>query len=272
MLITDWLHSSQLLPHRLHIERHGNPHGPQVVLIHGIATSSAIWQPLIRELQADYHLITLDLLGHGQSPKPTQLEYTTDEHVRAIRWTLFTHGLWRPSIFVGFSIGALIASRLAAHYPHVARRLVLAAPPIYKQPTDLSTSAADTVIDRAYLSIYRALRRVPKRVAVRSADMVKRRIPAVLGVNRLDEHTWYPIVSTLRSTIEQQAVSRDVDRWGSRIPAAVFYGSLDHLVIAKNVRAVFARRSGVHLERLVAPHELTKTYLRHIAAAIREAV
>ncbi|MFO0954929.1 MAG: hypothetical protein U0526_00075 [Candidatus Saccharibacteria bacterium] len=103
------------------------------------------------------------------------------------------------------------------------------------------------MIDRAYLSIYRALRRVPKRVVVRSAAMVKRRIPAVLGVNRLDEHTWHPIVSTLRSTIEQQAVSRDVDRWGSRTPAAVFYGSLDHLVIAKNVRTVFSHRRGCTL-------------------------
>lgn len=258
-----------IVPSRLHIERYGKRDKPLVILLHGIATSGKIWQPMIDELGDDYYIVTIDLLGHGLSPKPTNVMYSADEHIRAIRWTLFTHGLWRPAIFVGFSIGALISARLAAHYPHMVKALILAAPPIYRSGERVQTQNLDGLIDGAYLAVYRTLRRIPKRVVVRSADFIERRAPKLLGTNRMDEHTWYPIVSTLRYTIEQQTTSQDIQQWSTQLPVQVFCGKLDHLVMTANVERAFALRPQTQLHKLTAPHSLTSRYVSALSQSVR---
>jgi pimeloyl-ACP methyl ester carboxylesterase len=47
------------------------PGAPTVVLIHGIAQTSATWAPVARRLRAARHTIALDLRGHGLSDSPT---------------------------------------------------------------------------------------------------------------------------------------------------------------------------------------------------------
>ncbi|MCQ8896483.1 alpha/beta hydrolase [Limnobacter humi] len=55
------------------IAEYGNPQGPPVLFIHGLAESGEVWQAQTQapELQG-YRLITLDLRGHGQSSKPME--------------------------------------------------------------------------------------------------------------------------------------------------------------------------------------------------------
>lgn len=93
---------------------YGDPDKPQVVLLHGIATNSTIWRHTIRLLSQDYRVVTIDLLGHGKSPKPDDVAYTTELHADSIALTLRARGLNARSAFVGFSIGALITAKLAA--------------------------------------------------------------------------------------------------------------------------------------------------------------
>lgn len=65
---------------RLHFLDWGGPAGPgaapganapTVLLIHGIAQTSAIWAPVARRLRAVRRVIALDLRGHGLSDSPT---------------------------------------------------------------------------------------------------------------------------------------------------------------------------------------------------------
>jgi len=54
---------------RLHVEVHGNPDGPTLVLSHGWTCSIRFWLPLIAELGAEYRLVAYDQRGHGLSDR-----------------------------------------------------------------------------------------------------------------------------------------------------------------------------------------------------------
>ena len=55
---------------RLAVRERGNAAGPTVVCVHGFPDSSALWDGVVRELAADFRVVTFDLRGAGQSDRP----------------------------------------------------------------------------------------------------------------------------------------------------------------------------------------------------------
>ena len=49
--------------------------GPPVMLLHGLADHSLVWQSLARHLSDRYRCLAPDLRGHGDSSKPPASEY-----------------------------------------------------------------------------------------------------------------------------------------------------------------------------------------------------
>ena len=51
----------------------GGPGNPALVLVHGILQSAARWAEIgyLDVFAEQYHVIAVDLLGHGESDKPT---------------------------------------------------------------------------------------------------------------------------------------------------------------------------------------------------------
>jgi pimeloyl-ACP methyl ester carboxylesterase len=72
-----------------------------LVLIHGVAGSSRIWDPVVPELARHYEIVRIDLLGYGRSPKP-HLTHTPTVHVEAIHRTLHHHGIKTPYTYQAF--------------------------------------------------------------------------------------------------------------------------------------------------------------------------
>ena len=104
--------------------------GPPVILVHGLAASLHDWDVLLPALaEAGYTGYALDLLGHGDSYKPQQLEtYTSDavyEHMQA--W-IDSLTLEQPAVVVGHSLGGYLALQFALQHPDHVRALVLANP------------------------------------------------------------------------------------------------------------------------------------------------
>ena len=59
----------------------GNPRGPSIVFIHGFSQCHLSWTkqfagPLARE----FHIVTYDLHGHGESVKPRSAEFYREGH------------------------------------------------------------------------------------------------------------------------------------------------------------------------------------------------
>lgn len=100
----------------LHVERCGN--GPDLVLLHGWGLHSGVWSEMLAALAARHRVHAIDLPGHGFSADAPMLGF--DAAVRQVA-ALVPHG----SIVCGWSLGGLIAQRIAMLDPAKARALVL---------------------------------------------------------------------------------------------------------------------------------------------------
>ncbi len=98
--------------------------GPPIVLIHGFGASIGHWRKNIPALaHAGHRVYAIDLLGFGDSDKP-DLSYSLEF------WVKLLHEFWQtqvkePAVFVGNSIGALMALMTLVTYPETASGGVL---------------------------------------------------------------------------------------------------------------------------------------------------
>ena len=99
--------------------------GPVVLLVHGIAGSSATWSRVMPDLAEHHTVIAPDLLGHGESAKPRG-DYSLGAYASGIRDLLAVLGHERATI-VGHSLGGGVAMQLAYQFPQICERLVLVA-------------------------------------------------------------------------------------------------------------------------------------------------
>jgi pimeloyl-ACP methyl ester carboxylesterase len=97
--------------------------GPLLVLIHGIAGSSATWQEVLPRLAERYTVVAPDLLGHGQSAKP-RTDYSLGAYASAVRDLLGALGYERGTI-LGHSLGGGVAMQFAYQFPERCERMVL---------------------------------------------------------------------------------------------------------------------------------------------------
>lgn len=101
----------------------GNPNGPPVVLIHGYTDNARDWVPLVPYLSPSFHLILVDLRGHGKSSKP-ECCYTRLDFAYDIKLLLDELKIARADI-VGHSMGSFVAQTFAEFWPEHTRRVVL---------------------------------------------------------------------------------------------------------------------------------------------------
>jgi pimeloyl-ACP methyl ester carboxylesterase len=99
---------------------------PVVVLLHGLAGSSATWLPVLPTLAEHAHVIAPDLLGHGHSAKPRSGDYSLGAYAASLRDLLLALGHDRATI-VGHSFGGGVAMQFAYQFPELTERLVLVA-------------------------------------------------------------------------------------------------------------------------------------------------
>lgn len=97
--------------------------GPIVVLIHGIAGTSAIWEGVIPWLAEKYTIVAPDLLGHGDSAKP-EGDYSLGAYANGIRDLLEALGHERGTL-VGHSLGGGVAMQFAYQFLERCERMVL---------------------------------------------------------------------------------------------------------------------------------------------------
>src|SRR4051812_45292273 len=97
--------------------------GPLLVLVHGITSSSASWEPVLPALAEHFTILAPDLLGHGQSDKPAG-DYSLGSHACIVRDLMLALGHERGTI-AGHSLGGGIAMQVAYQFPELVERLVL---------------------------------------------------------------------------------------------------------------------------------------------------
>jgi pimeloyl-ACP methyl ester carboxylesterase len=101
--------------------------GAPAILVHGLAASLFDWVDLTPALTAaGYTVYALDLLGHGQSLKPTQLDqYHIDRIFEHLEHWIDSLQLDQPLTLVGHSLGGYLCIEYALRHPERVRALVL---------------------------------------------------------------------------------------------------------------------------------------------------
>ena len=94
-----------------------------VLFVHGWACDETFWSAQAPALGEKFHVITIDLPGHGQSDKP-KIQYTMDLYARAIDAVL-NDAKAKAATLVGHSNGAPVIRQFYRKFPAKTRGLVI---------------------------------------------------------------------------------------------------------------------------------------------------
>ncbi len=111
---------------------------PDIVLLHGFGASKEDWIPFAAYLTGTYHVVAIDLPGHGESVKDFNLHYGIMDQVRYLHEILDHLKISKCSL-AGNSMGGEIAAMYAATYPNQVTTLLLIDPGgIYDYPSEFT--------------------------------------------------------------------------------------------------------------------------------------
>lgn len=102
-------------------ETHGS--GPDIVLVHGVGLDRTMWHLCLPRLVAEHRVTTLDLRGHGASPVARPGTRLGDLAADVVE-VLDAVGTEQAHL-VGFSLGALVAQKVAVTDPSRVASLTL---------------------------------------------------------------------------------------------------------------------------------------------------
>ena len=104
----------------------GPKDGPTILLLHGLPSSSRMFQPLLARLADRYHLVAPDYPGFGHSdwPDPKQFEYTFDHIAAVMEGFTQALGLEHYTLYMQ-DYGGPVGFRMALRHPERVEALIV---------------------------------------------------------------------------------------------------------------------------------------------------
>lgn len=104
----------------------GPPEAPTILLLHGLPSSSRMFQPMLTRLSDAYHLVAPDYPGYGHSdwPEPEKFDYTFDNITALIERFTQALGLNRYTLYMQ-DYGGPIGFRMALAHPERVEALIV---------------------------------------------------------------------------------------------------------------------------------------------------
>lgn len=212
--------------------------GPPVVLIHGITSSSQVWELVGPRLARHHTVLAPDLLGHGQSAKPRG-DYSMGAFASGIRDLVLSLGLGRVTV-VGHSLGGGVAMQFSYQFPERTERLALVSSGGLGQSVNGLLRAATLpgselvlplLAGRRVLTAGRAMGRALGRVGVQLGnDAIEiARGHASLG----DPESRAAFVHTLRASVDvsgQRVQALDRLYLAEELPLLILWGARDRII------------------------------------------
>ena len=101
-------------PHAWHVQEAGT--GATLLLLHGAGGSVHSWRDVLPQLAERFHVVAIDLPGHGQTRLGTRHRSGLEQMVEDLGSLCAARG-WDPKAIVGHSAGAAVGLRLAQRHP-----------------------------------------------------------------------------------------------------------------------------------------------------------
>jgi pimeloyl-ACP methyl ester carboxylesterase len=154
--------------------------GSTIVLVHGLGGARMTWLPVARKLLGEYHVVMLDLPGHGESPLPDpfSIDACGDELAAAL-------GKYdgKNTVVVGLGAGGLVALSALDRHPGAAAGLVLVEATT-KSPIEIPDQQQRFFMDQFDAQYESMIRTMYDQTARDSAQAVRLRADAM----RVDPH------------------------------------------------------------------------------------
>ena len=207
--------------------------GPYLVLLHGYMSSHEYWQDVAVAVEGSWTVLSIDLLGFGSSPKPSDALYTLDEHVAAVADMITELTGNEPVRLAGHSMGALIAAAYAGDRPEKISRLVLCNPPVFTSVQQAQDSLQDKMIYKLffYSAAGRFLWPVARFVLASYTALLSRR--AHLFARTFLKNTYHSRKSSLANVIESTNILELVQKL--QMPTRLIMGETDRPVYRRNL-------------------------------------
>jgi pimeloyl-ACP methyl ester carboxylesterase len=230
--------------------------GPVLLLIHGMAGSSATWLPVMPALAERFTVVAPDLLGHGESDKP-QGDYSLGAFACTLRDLLVALGHEHATV-VGQSLGGGVAMQFSYQYPERTERLVLVGSGGLGREVNrllplLTLPGSEAVLRLACAAPVRgtieAVAGLAARLGLQPAPVVSElwRSYASLG----DDATRKAFLRTLRAVVDPrgQAVSASNRlHLAAEVPTLIVWGDADPIIPVDHAFAAHESIPGSRLE------------------------
>jgi len=105
----------------------GDPSSPALIFLHGVNGHAEAYVRNIGPHAADFHVLAIDMIGHGFTDKPMDREYEIPTYVEHLLDFMDAAGLEKANLS-GESLGGWVAIKLAAEHSDRLHRLVLNTP------------------------------------------------------------------------------------------------------------------------------------------------
>ena len=109
---------------RLHYLDWGNPDKPPLVMVHGIGRVAHTFDHIAPSFTADYHVVALDMRGHGDSAWDPGANYLVEDHARDFEQVVSQLGLRQVTLW-GNSTGGRVVQVYAGLHPDNVRALIV---------------------------------------------------------------------------------------------------------------------------------------------------
>jgi cis-3-alkyl-4-acyloxetan-2-one decarboxylase len=266
-VLDSFIHRWLKVPYTLNVRHIQRPKKSRatVLFIHGIGNSGEAWSDTISRLPDDMRIITIDLLGFGNSPRPAWAVYNAKTQASSVLATLFKLRLTGQVTIVGHSLGALVAVEMSRRYPLLVKSLILCSPPFY-QVDDVKTLLPRS--DKVLRKLYESVREKPDQFLKLSAFAMRYKLindSFNVTADNIDSY-----MAALEAMIINQTSLRDVRRL--RMPITIIRGSLDPFVVARNLKLLAKQKSNIQLKTVAAGHEVRGLFTPAVVKAIQSTI
>ena len=262
-MFDQFIHRWLRVPYRLHTTVHikGKPR-LTVMMLHGIGNSESVWDKVLEKLPDDIRVVTVDLLGFGQSPRPEWAEYNARTQARSVFATYVQLAFYGQVVVVGHSLGALVAIELARRHPLLVKALILCGPPLYYLDDDERKLLPKP--EKVLTSIYKVLRDHPEEF-VKFGELAVR-YKLITNAFQVNSDTVDVYMATLESAIINQTSMDDIVKL--RCPIQLLHGRFDPVVVSQNLSLLEKTQPNIKLRHVASGHEITGPMVGATADAI----
>ena len=109
---------------RLHYLDWGSPEKPPMILLHGIARHAHTFDHLAPHFARDFHVLAIDMRGHGDSDWDPEGDYLVEDHVKDLEDLVAQLRLQRITL-LGNSTGGRVAQVFAGLHPELVAKLIV---------------------------------------------------------------------------------------------------------------------------------------------------